>query len=194
MANDNWRTPPEVFAYYDSTFNFDYDVAASKENALCKKHLTQEDNFLCGGLAASAFEVGRYNWCNPPYSIPLPFVKQCIYDSQCYGIGYVMLLNHDMSVEWASLFTNIKCEIHITVASGAKADKTYSNGRMSFIDGEGNAINQNNKGQMIVIIPPFVRDGDPVTKYKALSEVVRLGQLHLMVTGNSEKSKFKAVA
>ena len=177
MANDLWRTPKPVFEYYNSRYDFVYDVAASDENHLCEKYITEDDNFLTEDLNGYDIESGSYVWCNPPYSNPLPFVRKCITESINNGIGTVMLLNHDMSVEWSSLLATIGCRIEVLIASGSKQDKTYCDGRIAFIDGDGNPISSNNKGQFTAIIPPFVdvhRDAD--TSYVPLSRVMECGQ------------------
>ena len=46
MANDNWRTPPEVFQYFDSIYHFKVDVCASESNTLCREYITEEENAL----------------------------------------------------------------------------------------------------------------------------------------------------
>jgi phage N-6-adenine-methyltransferase len=172
MANDSWRTPPQVFNYYNKKHNFQYDVAASDENHLCSRYFTEQQS----GLTTDWHRVltpGDYVWCNPPYSNPLPFVNKCIDEAVFSGIGSVMLLNHDMSVEWSSILATVGCNIDVFIASGSKADKTYCGGRIAFLDAEGNAIKGNNKGQIAVTIPPFVAVGrNATTRYLALSCVM----------------------
>lgn len=46
MANDLWRTPPEVFNTLNREFSFVADMASSHENALCKLHYTEDDDSL----------------------------------------------------------------------------------------------------------------------------------------------------
>ena len=165
MANDLWRTPPEVFEYYNNKYNFQWDVCASAENALCKKYLTEKDDFLCGGLTTvSDISYGAFHWCNPPYSNPLPFVNQCISDSKIIGAGYVMLLNVDFSTKWASKLTNIQCKI-----------KIIKSARISFLNNNGVAVKGNSKGQCIVIIPPFVRDGYATIQTTSLDKIICIG-------------------
>ena len=166
MANNNWRTPSQIFAHYDDIFDFDYDVAASKDNALCRRFLDEDDNYLSGAHASTEFRTGRYNWCNPPYSNPLPFIKQVINDSQEHGIGYVVLLNHDMTTKWANLLANINCQIQV-----------FTGGRIAFLNDEGQAIKGNSKGQIAVIVPPYVRSGKPITDYVDLNCVMDNGQV-----------------
>lgn len=161
MANDLWRTPPEVFDYFNSIYNFEWDLAASDQNFLCRKYLTVEEDYLCGGIACSEYTVGRYSWLNPPYSNPLPFVRQAIADSQLCGVGIVILLNHDMSTKWANLLCSIECK-HIV----------FTSKRISFLNSEDVPVKGNSKGQFVAVIPPYVREGVPLVKYVDLNEVM----------------------
>lgn len=60
-ARDDWRTPVEFFNWVDSEFHFTLDGASSKENALCTKFYTEEDD------AFKQNPIGEVIWCNPPY-------------------------------------------------------------------------------------------------------------------------------
>jgi DNA (cytosine-5)-methyltransferase 1 len=163
MANDLWRTPPEVFEYFNRDYSFKYDACASDNNHLCKDYLTEEDNFLKGGLSGLV-KAGDFAWNNPPYSNPLPFVEQCVADACFDGIGYVMLLNHDMSTRWAKLLSEIECEIVV-----------FTGKRIAFLNEFGVPVKGNNKGQIAVVIPPFVRSGKPKTRYIPLEDVMSIG-------------------
>ena len=43
---DCWRTPPWLFAWLDERFEFDVDLAADDENALCGMYFTPESSAL----------------------------------------------------------------------------------------------------------------------------------------------------
>lgn len=58
---DEWETPPWLFNYYNSWYNYDIDVCATKENAKCPEFFTPEQD----GLAQSW--AGKRVWMNPPY-------------------------------------------------------------------------------------------------------------------------------
>ena len=175
MANDLWRTPPEVFKYFDKQYDFQCDVAASDENHLCDWYITEERDAL-NCCWADPLSRGDYAWCNPPYSNPLPWVQKAIKESQAWGVGSVMLLNCDLSVEWSSLLVNLNCTIIHPTASGSKKDKTYCNGRIAFLNDNNKPIDSNNKSQAFFIIPPFVRAGKPQTEYIALSDIMLMGR------------------
>jgi phage N-6-adenine-methyltransferase len=174
MANDLWRTPKEVFNYFDRRYDFQCDVAASDDNHLCDSYITEKENALTldWGASLETVNYGSYVWCNPPYSNPLPWVIKCISESEHYGIGSVMLLNCDMSVEWSSLLVNLECKIIHSIASGSKKDKTYRNGRIAFLNENNQPVGENNKAQVIFIIPPYVRAGEPVTVYLPLVNIM----------------------
>ena len=158
--NDLWRTPKEVFKYFNDQYGFVCDVAASDHNHLCDEYLTEEINALTLDWWRHA-EPGEFVWCNPPYSKPLPWVQKCIDESIDNGIGSVMLLNHDMTTKWATLMLSIQCEVIVLTGS-----------RISFLNGEGKAIKGNAKGQVLFVIPPYVRYGEPKTTYLKLSTVM----------------------
>ena len=165
MANDLWRTPKEVFKYFNDQYSFECDVAASDDNHLCDYYLTEEINALSYPWEIQ-IATGLYVWCNPPYSKPLPWIEKAITESQENGIGTVMLLNCDMSTRWAKLLTKVSCEIIF-----------ITEGRIAFLNGEGKAIGGNNKSQMVIIIPPYVRTGEPVIRYLPLVDIMQGGAL-----------------
>ena len=163
MANDLWRTPPEVFGYFDRKYSFECDVAASDGNHLCNSYFTETLNALTYDWAIP-IEPGQYIWCNPPYSNPLPWAEKCIIESKTNGIGSVILLNHDMSTKWASELLSIKCKIIVLTGK-----------RIAFLNSEGQPVKGNSKGQVLFVIPPYVRDGSPYTEYIELNEVMLAG-------------------
>lgn len=81
--NDNWTTPKKLFTYLDSIYDFNLDAAASKENALCARYLTKEDNALDYKIQ----NVDRI-FCNPPYSLAKEFAEHFLQ----VGYNCVMLL------------------------------------------------------------------------------------------------------
>jgi len=56
----DWQTPKELFLKLNEEFNFDCDLFASDENALCDLYFTEKN---------SAFVQNWYNsnFANPPY-------------------------------------------------------------------------------------------------------------------------------
>lgn len=57
-----WSTPDWLFQPLDALLRFDLDAAADKENAKCRRHLSQ------GRRSALTYPWdGASVWCNPPY-------------------------------------------------------------------------------------------------------------------------------
>lgn len=153
MANDLWRTPPEIFSFFNKKYRFRSDVCASKENALCKDYITEENDFL---EIDSIFYAssGDYCWINPPYSKPKPFIERALKVSKERGIGFVFLLNVDFSTKWGEL-----------LASHQVTNFIITGKRLAFLDSNGLPKDQNSKGQFACVIPPYVRTGEPLTKF-----------------------------
>lgn len=57
---NEWSTPQDFYDKLNAEFNFQLDVASTKENAKCAKYFTIEDD----GLSK---EWSEMNWMNPPY-------------------------------------------------------------------------------------------------------------------------------
>ena len=66
MANDLWRTPPEVIEYIERKFGeIKIDLCSSDENKVCEFNLTEDDNFLDDSwLSNSMVDIGDLCWCN----------------------------------------------------------------------------------------------------------------------------------
>jgi DNA (cytosine-5)-methyltransferase 1 len=175
MANDLWRTPPEVFNTLNREFDFAADMAASDLNALCNKYFTEEDDSLSFNWAENIYhgefsKRARYVWLNCPYSNPMPWVKKAL-EAQAGGLGVVMLLNDDTSVGWFAEALKGVSEIrHIVADATPEGKREYSTGRIAFLDGEGKPIPGNNKPQFVLVFNPF-KIGAQVTSYVKKSEL-----------------------
>lgn len=146
MANDLWRTPPEVVNFIENKFGkIKIDLCSSDENKACEFHLTEDDNFLddCW-LASSMIDVGDLAWCNPPYSGPLPFIEQCIKLAQ-HGYAVAGISNNDTSTKWFKALINANAHIMPIVG-----------GRISFLDETGKPGKGNNKPQFMFYLAPFL--------------------------------------
>lgn len=56
----DWETPDHLFLGLDAEFAFTLDVAASKENAKCRRYFTAQDDGLTQPWEGTC-------WMNPPY-------------------------------------------------------------------------------------------------------------------------------
>lgn len=147
---DLWRTPPEIFYALNAEFNFVLDAAASAENALCKRYITEEQNTFHVAWASLMSGIPGYAWMNPPYSRPMPFVQVAAQENADNGIGCVMLLPADTSVLW--FMEAIKTAHEVRFITG---------GRLSFLNADtGKPVNGNNKGSMLIIWHPYPRSGE----------------------------------
>lgn len=145
MSNDLWRTPPEVVDYIQSRFGkIQLDLCASETGSVCDFYLDEHDNFLNDAwLASSMIDNGQLCWMNPPYSNPLPFVKQAIKWSRA-GYAVAGILNNDPSTKWFIHLEN-KAAIIMPIMGG----------RIAFLGDDGEPINGNNKPQLMFYLAPF---------------------------------------
>lgn len=69
----DWETPQHLFDELNEKYNFETDVAATKENAKCKMFFTEKDNAL-----DKNWEGYGNIFCNPPYESKLQnkFIKK----------------------------------------------------------------------------------------------------------------------
>jgi len=173
MANDTWRTPPEVFNTLNREFNFVADMAASEENRLCSIFFDDQMDSLSIQWAHEPVlqsNRSRYVWCNPPYSNPLPWVNKAL-EAQKDGLGVVMLLNDDKSVGWFARALIGVSEVRCIIGD-LKENGSYSSGRLGFLNSEGKPVNGNNKPQFILVFNPF-KIGANNTTYINKSELYK---------------------
>ena len=70
MSHDMWQTPKEFFGVVTDEFHFELDAAATSENALCDRYITeQQDALVTSWSSPSVF-------CNPPYSRMAEFIQR----------------------------------------------------------------------------------------------------------------------
>lgn len=94
----DWTTPKILFNKLNEEFNFEYDLAADKDNALCSKFYTKEND----GLKQSWEGIC---WLNPPYgdktSKMVDWIKKSYNDSQTNpNLTVVMLIPARTNTKW----------------------------------------------------------------------------------------------
>ncbi|NUF50492.1 phage N-6-adenine-methyltransferase [Gilliamella sp. ESL0250] len=137
---DLWQTPIELYEFLNARFSFVCDVAASDHNHLHLNYLTESYDSLLNGW--SHLKSG-FAFCNPPYSRILPWVKKAR-EAADHGVGTVMLLPVDTSVEWFNELRKLASEIYFIV-----------NGRISFVRSDNKQkINGNNRGSLFAVFNP----------------------------------------
>lgn len=93
-SNDSWETPRYFFEFlqkemkkeFGDSFEFTIDLASSKENALCKRYYTEEDNALEQNWKN---EIG---FLNPPFSKAKEFIEKAYLESQFENTIIVMII------------------------------------------------------------------------------------------------------
>lgn len=140
-----WQTPAPLFVALDAEFCLTLDAAASANNALCNRYITEEQNTLETPWA-DYLSIPSYVWLNPPYSDITPFVKKAAAES-ANQIGTVMLVPADTSVGWFREAIETASEVRFIVG-----------GRLAFINPvSGKPVSGNNKGSMLIIWHPYPR-------------------------------------
>lgn len=95
---DQWRTPPWLFRFLEARFGeFDVDLAADRDNALCSVWISREENALV--LPWAPLEHG---FCNPPYSDITPWVEKAVAEAS-RGFSTTMVLPTHRNQRWAAL-------------------------------------------------------------------------------------------
>lgn len=162
MSNDLWATPPEVIDFIQREFGqIQLDLCASDAGHVCSAWIDQDMDFLKDCWMSPDFLVlskGSLTWLNPPYSNPLPFIKQAIKWSKA-GYAVVGILNNDSSTKWF-----VELQEHAAILM------PIVGGRISFLNGDGQPIKGNNKPQIMFYLAPF---GSKVqqTRYVNISEI-----------------------
>lgn len=140
-----WQTPIPLFVALDAEFCLTLDAAASADNALCNRYITEEQNTLETPWA-DYLSIPGYVWLNPPYSDITPFVQKAADESK-NQIGTVMLVPADTSVGWFREAIETASEVRFIVG-----------GRLAFINPVfGKPVSGNNKGSMLIIWHPYPR-------------------------------------
>lgn len=83
--NTSWQTPKWLFDILDQEFNFDLDVCATNENALCDHYFTLEEN----GLEQEWFGV---SYCNPPFNKAGQWVEKAYREAKKGNCTAVLLI------------------------------------------------------------------------------------------------------
>ncbi|MBZ7420931.1 phage N-6-adenine-methyltransferase [Klebsiella michiganensis] len=140
-----WQTPVPLFVALDAEFRLTLDAAASADNALCNRYITEQQNTLETPWA-NYLSIPGYVWLNPPYSDITPFVQKAADESK-NQIGTVMLVPADTSVGWFREAIETASEVRFIVG-----------GRLAFINPvSGKPVSGNNKGSMLIIWHPYPR-------------------------------------
>lgn len=136
---DSWRTPPWLFAWLDERFEFDVDLAADDENALCGVYYTRETNALSERWHVPG--IAHRGFLNCPYSDIDQWVDKAVHE-QARGFLTVMVMPSPNGEDrFAQVFTHASEIIDII-------------GRVAFLRPDGTECKQNTRGTSIYIFDP----------------------------------------
>tara|TARA_Y100000401_G_C8300327_1_gene213675 strand:+ start:407 stop:946 length:540 start_codon:yes stop_codon:yes gene_type:complete len=83
-----WRTPGWLIRFLNEVYDFDLDAAASPDNAICEKYLSEEDD----ALSVEEWPGDRI-WLNPPYGRAVgKFVAKAHQQAEMFGKTVVVVL------------------------------------------------------------------------------------------------------
>ena len=119
--SDEWETPQELYTALNRRFKFTLDPCSTKENHLCNKYFTKEDNGL------SKEWKGETVFVNPPYSKIKQWVEKCYKEHEKNGTTVVMLIPSRTDTRY----------FHDYIYH--KADIEFIKGRLHFSNSKNNA-------------------------------------------------------
>lgn len=100
--SDEWETPLELYTRSNERFRFTLDPCPTKENHLCDKYYTKEENGLCKSWK------GETVFVNPLYSEIKQWVEKCYKE---YGTTVVMLIPSRTDTRYFHKYIYHKAEI-----------------------------------------------------------------------------------
>lgn len=87
MSSIEWQTPQDFFSALNAEFNFNWDVAASVQNAKCKKFFTKKDDGL-----NQEWQPCWSIWMNPTYDKSIGQWLKKAYEASQNGADVVCLI------------------------------------------------------------------------------------------------------
>lgn len=101
--NNFWRTPPEIFKYFDDKYHFVFDLAASEENKKCKEFFDEKAD----SLKQDWHKINGFCWLNPPYGHKLKHWIIKAYEEMLKGAKLCMLVPASVgSIYWHDYVLN----------------------------------------------------------------------------------------
>lgn len=122
-SKQDYQTPPEFLGAVKRLLkivDFDWDLAASAENAVTEKFVDRETNTLSIDLPYS----GGWNWLNPPFGHIRPWVKHCAEQWATRGVKTAVLVPASVGSKWCNQFVHDKALV------------LYLVGRLTFVGQE----------------------------------------------------------
>ncbi len=132
---DLWQTPIALFKALDQEFDFDVDICASEDNALCHAFFTVEES----ALKMKWRNYGGGQFINPPYSQTQAFMERAAEQAKLHNITVVALVNANTDTQWFSDAVKTANEVRLLT------------GRVAFVKPNGKKASGNPKGQCLII-------------------------------------------
>lgn len=139
---NEWRTPPEVFAWASSLIGgIDYDTACTLENRLADRIVGRYS--LQDICKADALAVGWFGrcWCNPPYDNIEPWIAKALASKS--AITAMLIPSPNGEARYAEL-----C---------AKSHEIQIVGRLAFLKPDGRPVSGNTRGSSLFIINGYAQ-------------------------------------
>ena len=125
-SKQDYQTPPELLYAVKSRLGigqFDIDLAASAENAVCPNFYDEDDDSL-SDKCPWWFTSGRWAWLNPPFSDIEPWVMKAVSEAK-KGANIVMLVPSSVGSNWWKEWVDRQAYI------------SHLNGRLTFVGADG---------------------------------------------------------
>lgn len=117
-SKDEWRTPKWLFDRCVIEFGeMQLDAAASKDNALCPSHYSEEHS----ALDVAAHWSGNV-WCNPPYSMLKQFAEKALMELEshrCTSVTFLIPARTDTKA-FQKLANSVRCRAIVFLAGRVK--------------------------------------------------------------------------
>lgn len=165
---DDWITPDDIYNPINKLARFDFDLAASDDNAKTHYYLTEEEDALSFEWTienlldrckkkAGLYYFGSLNaWINPPYNLIEPWIYNAIEGARS-GLTFWMMLPNNTDRPWFRHGVRKHSEWY--VYGDDEKTKKYRGemiptNRINFIDPSSGARNANTKGSVLAIFRP----------------------------------------
>jgi phage N-6-adenine-methyltransferase len=119
-SKQDYGTPPEFLAAVKARLGieqFDCDLAASPENAVCSRYFTEKENGLQQGWMAGM----GWNWLNPPFGNIAPWVKLAEVKARCFQVQTAVLIPAAVGANYWRDHVHLRCHV------------LFLNGRIQFV-------------------------------------------------------------
>ncbi len=120
-SRQDYCTPPSLLDAIKKEWDiedFDWDLAASKDNRVCTGYYSKEDDAL-----TKSWKLGNsWNWCNPPFGDIEPWVAKAYTESMTNNANTIVLVPASVGSNWWAKWVHKMCPVIY-----------FMNGRITFV-------------------------------------------------------------